>query len=88
MSGDVMFEGVGVSDKKPPYKVPSMRSIARTKKSGLKVVSTFTGCGGSCLGFKMVGFETVWASEFVEAARDTYRVNSPAYTWTSATFAR
>ena len=27
--------------KKPPYKVPSMRSIARTRKNGYKVVSTF-----------------------------------------------
>ena len=47
MSGDVMFEGVSVSDKKPPYKVQTMRSIARTKKNGYKIVSTFTGCGGS-----------------------------------------
>ena len=54
-----------------------MRSIARTKRSGLKVVSTFTGCGGSCLGFKMAGFEVLWASEFVKAARDTYRANFP-----------
>ena len=54
-----------------------MRSIARTKRSGLKVVSTCTGCGGSCLGFKMAGFEVLWASEFVKAARDTYRANFP-----------
>jgi DNA (cytosine-5)-methyltransferase 1 len=43
--------------------------------NGLKFASTFSGCGGSCLGFEMAGFEPVFASEFVEAARDTYRAN-------------
>jgi len=41
------------------------------------VVSTFTGAGGTCLGFRMAGFRTLWASEFIPAARETYRANFP-----------
>lgn len=63
---------------KPPYAVPSMADVATTRgTNGLRVVSTFSGCGGSCLGFEMAGYEVVWASEFVEEARDTYRLNHP-----------
>lgn len=36
---------------KPPYRVPSMREIARVPWNGLTVASTFSGCGGSCLGY-------------------------------------
>jgi DNA (cytosine-5)-methyltransferase 1 len=64
---------------KPDYKVPSMTDIEKVRgTNGFKMVSTFSGCGGSCLGFEMEGFEVVWASEFVEAARDTYRLNHPS----------
>ncbi len=64
---------------KPDYKVPSMADIEKVRgTNGFKMVSTFSGCGGSCLGFEMEGFEVVWASEFVEAARDTYRLNHPS----------
>lgn len=62
---------------KPPYAVPSMGEIDKIKKNGLKVISTFTGAGGSCLGFKMAGFETIWASEFVPAAQEVYELNFP-----------
>lgn len=62
---------------KPPYRVPSMGEIRAIPKNGLKVASTFSGCGGSCLGFKMAGFEHVYANEFVPAARDTYAANFP-----------
>lgn len=43
----------------------------------LKVVSTFSGCGGSCLGFEMDGYDVVWANEFIPAARETYALNHP-----------
>jgi DNA (cytosine-5)-methyltransferase 1 len=43
-------------------------------------VSTFSGCGGSSLGYRIEGFRVLWASEFVEAARETYRANAPDYT--------
>lgn len=60
---------------KPPYKVPSMEEINALPWNGYNVVSTFSGCGGSCLGFKMAGFKVLWANEFIPAAQDTYRAN-------------
>jgi DNA (cytosine-5)-methyltransferase 1 len=60
---------------KPRYSVPSMNEIAVIPWNGLSVVSTFSGCGGSCLGFKMAGYRVLWANEFVPAAQDTYRAN-------------
>lgn len=60
---------------KPPYRVPTMAEIAKVRWNGLKMVSTFSGYGGSCLGFRMAGFRVVWASEFVPAAQDSYRAN-------------
>ncbi len=63
---------------KPAYEIPSMNEIAaRVGTNGLTVISTFSGCGGSCLGFKMAGYEPLWASEFVPAAAETYRANHP-----------
>jgi DNA (cytosine-5)-methyltransferase 1 len=65
------------NDGKPPYRVPSMAEISALPRNGLTVVSTFTGAGGSCLGFRMAGFKTLWASEFVPAAQQVYRLNHP-----------
>lgn len=62
-------------EDKPPYRVPSMAEINAIPWNGLKVVSTFSGCGGSCLGYRMAGFKVVWANEFVPAAQDSYRAN-------------
>lgn len=69
--------GLDIVDDKPPYRIPSMREIRETEPNGLTVISTFSGCGGSCLGFKWAGFNALWASEFVPAAADTYRANFP-----------
>ena len=60
---------------KPPYRVPLMSEIKELPWNGFKVASTFSGCGGSSLGYKMAGFKVVWASEFIEAAQATYRAN-------------
>ena len=61
-----------------PYRIPSMSEVEKVRATnGYKVVSTFSGCGGACLGFEMAGFEIVWASEFVEEARRTYEANHP-----------
>lgn len=60
---------------KPPYRVPGMSEIAALPWNGLKVASTFSGAGGSCLGYRMAGFKVVWANEFVPAAQDSYRAN-------------
>ena len=62
---------------KPSYCVPSMAEISALPWNGLKVASTFSGCGGSSLGYKMAGFKVVWASEFIPAAQETYRANHP-----------
>lgn len=42
------------------------------------VVSTFSGAGGSCLGYRMAGFDVLWASEFIPAAREVYALNAPS----------
>jgi DNA (cytosine-5)-methyltransferase 1 len=60
---------------KPAYRVPSLTEIASVPKNGFSVVSCFSGCGGSCLGFEMAGYSVLWANEFIPAARDTYRAN-------------
>lgn len=62
---------------KPPYRVPLMAEIAARPRNGFKVVSTFSGCGGSSLGYKMAGFEVLWANEFIPAAQETYVMNHP-----------
>ena len=67
-------ERVTLSDK-PPYAVPTMAEIRALPWNGYRVVSTFSGCGGSCTGYRMAGFKVVWANEFVPAAQDSYRAN-------------
>lgn len=63
-------------EMKPPFVLPSMEDVRRSRgTNGFTAISTFSGCGGSCLGLEMAGFEIRAASEFVEAARDTYRLN-------------
>lgn len=62
---------------KPPYVVPTMAEVRAVPWNGLVAASTFSGGGGSSLGYRMAGFRVAWASEFVEAARDTYRANFP-----------
>lgn len=65
--------------KRVPYKIPKLAAIKRNSKiSGLKAISTFSGCGGSSLGLNWAGIDVMWASEFVEAARDVYRANNPS----------
>lgn len=60
---------------KPIYRVPSMKEIENLPWNGYNVVSTFSGGGGSCLGYRMAGYHVVWANEFVEEAQRTYRAN-------------
>lgn len=66
-----------MSGIKPPYKVPSMKEIEEIPWNGYNVVSTFSGGGGSCLGYRMAGYHVLWANEFVEEAQRTYRANHP-----------
>lgn len=62
---------------KPPYKVPSMAEIQALPWNGYSVVSTFSGCGGSCLGYRMANYRVLWANEFIPAAQETYKANHP-----------
>jgi DNA (cytosine-5)-methyltransferase 1 len=63
---------------RPPYRVPTMEEIAAVRgTNGLKFVSTFSGCGGSCLGFEMAGWKPLYACEFIDEARRTYEQNHP-----------
>ena len=60
---------------KPPYRVPLMTEIAALPWNGYNAISTFSGCGGSSLGYKMAGFRILYANEFIPAAQETYRAN-------------
>lgn len=62
---------------KPPFRIPAMAEIEAIPWNGFNVVSTFSGAGGSCLGYRMAGFRVLWASEFVPAAREVYKLNHP-----------
>ena len=62
---------------KPPLEIPTMQQIDRMPFNGLRVISTFSGCGGSSTGYKMTGCKVVAANEFVEVAAETYRANHP-----------
>jgi site-specific DNA-cytosine methylase len=62
--------------KKPPYRVPTMREIARVPWNGFTVATTFAGAGGSSLGYRMAGYRVAWANEFVPIAADCYEGNA------------
>jgi DNA (cytosine-5)-methyltransferase 1 len=65
------------AEVKPTYRIPSMQEIERLPGNGFVAASTFSGAGGSCLGYRMAGFDVRWANEFIPAAADTYRLNHP-----------
>lgn len=72
--------GSVVGGDKPPYSVPSMVEVNKVPWNGLRVASTFSGCGGSSLGFRMAGYHVAWANEFVDEARVTYEANKSPWT--------
>ena len=57
------------------YRVPTVSSIRQIPPNGLKVVSTFSGGGGTCLGMTLAGYEVVWANDCDPHARETYTAN-------------
>lgn len=57
----------------------SMKELKDVPSNGLKVASTFSGAGGSCLGYRMAGYEVIWANEFNEEARKTYQANHSSH---------
>lgn len=65
---------------KPPYRVPLVSEIRKIRPNGLKVATTFAGAGGSSTGYRLAGFQVVWANEFVPIAQESYRANAMPYT--------
>lgn len=43
----------------------------------MRIVSLFTGAGGLDLGFKLAGFDIIWANEFDSTIWDTFECNFP-----------
>ena len=43
----------------------------------IKVVSLFSGCGGSSIGYKMAGCNVLLANEFIKEAQEIYEKNNP-----------
>ena len=58
-----------------------MAEINALDWNGLNAISTFSGCGGSSLGYRMAGYRVLYANEFIDAARDTYNANKRDYTY-------
>jgi DNA (cytosine-5)-methyltransferase 1 len=58
------------------YSVPTLREIAELPWNGYKAVSTFSGAGGSCTGYRMAGYKLLWMNEFIPEARSTYSANT------------
>lgn len=54
-----------------------LKEINKIKKNGIKVVSLFSGCGGSSLGYKLAGCEVLLANEFDKEAQEVYQLNNP-----------
>lgn len=65
---------------KPPYHVPSMAEIADAKPNGRVAASTFSCAGGSCLGYRMAGFDVRAAVEIDAVPASSYRANFPGAT--------
>lgn len=57
-----------------------MDEIRSLPWNGFNAVSTFSGCGGSSTGYRMAGFRLLWASEFIDAAREAYKANCAPHT--------
>ena len=54
-----------------------MSQLKDVPKNGYKVISTFSGCGGSSLGYKLAGYDVKCAVEFIPKAIETYKANFP-----------
>lgn len=59
------------------FSISTMQEIAKQTQNGFSVISTFSGCGGSSTGYKMVGFNVLWANEFHANSADAYSQNHP-----------
>lgn len=57
--------------------LPVQKDLKKSSINGskIKIASLFSGCGGMDLGFKLSGFEVVWANDIDEQACKTYAKN-------------
>lgn len=55
-----------------------MKDLDSIPSNGYNVVSTFSGCGGSSLGYKLAGYSVLSALEFIPNAYNTYKANFPS----------
>lgn len=62
---------------KPPYWITPVAECQGMVKRQHTLVSTFSGCGGASLGFRMDGWRVLYVNEFIEAARESYLANFP-----------
>lgn len=54
-----------------------LKEINNIPKNGYNVVSLFSGCGGSSLGYKLAGYDVKLAVEFIPNAIEVYKLNHP-----------
>lgn len=54
-----------------------MTEINKIPFNGINVVSLFSGCGGSSLGYKLAGCRVLLANEFDKEAQEVYEINHP-----------
>lgn len=57
--------------------MPEVRIQVDANMKAPTVISTFAGCGGSSLGYKLAGFKELLAVEWDQNAVDTFRLNFP-----------
>jgi hypothetical protein len=69
---------------KPPYRVPLMPEIAALPPNGLSIVSTFSGAGGSCLGFRLAGSGRSGRMSLSKRHARPMRRTTPAFRLTAA----
>lgn len=62
-------------NSKPAYEPLTMAQVTSAPLSSLTHVSTFSGGGGTCLGFRLAGFKTLWANDIEAHARACYAAN-------------
>ena len=58
-----------------PVEVKPLRAVNRMRCSRGTVLSMFSGCGGMDLGFRMAGFDVIWANDVDPDACATYERN-------------
>jgi DNA (cytosine-5)-methyltransferase 1 len=59
------------------YKIPTMQEIKAIEKKDIKIISLFSGGGGSSTGYHMAGGNVLLANEFIDIASSTYTSNWP-----------